>query len=354
MNKKVLIHIVTWNSARTIERCLELASQQEEFTLGEDLFIRVTDNASLDTTCEKVKAALDAPGTELRVNSVNLGFSAAHNQGASACVAEQFDALLILNPDVGLPPTCLRDMVLALESGRGIITPKLLRAGEDLSPLSPPTIDAAGMELTSAVRHFDRGSGIVDAGQFDEPGAVFGGTGACLLVSRECIESVAIPKTISDEAVWRVYPELREGASERIQLFDEAFFAYREDADLSWRAQRMGWQCWYEPKAVAYHVRVVTPERRAKLPAKLNAWSVRNRFLLQCNNWSFSCGVRSFVEGILLRNLIVVAGVLLREHTSRHALLEAVILASRARSIFWATECKRDSLSGGNGDRVWV
>ena len=38
-----------------------------------------------------------------------------------------------------------------------------------------------------------------------------------------------------------------EAVSVEGQFFDEEFFAFREDADLAWRAQVMGWKCLYVP-----------------------------------------------------------------------------------------------------------
>jgi GT2 family glycosyltransferase len=40
---------------------------------------------------------------------------------------------------------------------------------------------------------------------------------------------------------------------EDVGLFDEDFFAYAEDVDLSFRAQLAGYQCLYVPEAVVYH-----------------------------------------------------------------------------------------------------
>ncbi|MEN9844898.1 MAG: hypothetical protein RIS36_45 [Pseudomonadota bacterium] len=336
---RVLIHIVTWNSGDTIARCIDHARAQCGCTLGDDLIIRITDNASSDDTVQRVRAIGNVNGLELTINRANLGFCGAHNQGAARCVEGNFDAMLILNPDVGLSPTCLREMLKAFssKSKRGIVTPKLMRAADDLSPLGSKTIDAAGMVLTPSIRHFDRGSGEVDSGAYEKVEEVFGATGACLLISRECIESLALSPEVVDQAVWKLYPELREGAKERVRLFDEAFFAYREDADLSWRAGRMGWRCVYAPAALATHVRVVTPERRSKLPSILNRLSVRNRFLLQLNNWDLSCGVASLCCGVILRNALVIVGVLLRERSSIPGLLEAIRLAPRARAIYRTT-----------------
>ena len=337
--RRVLIHIVTWNSADTIARCIEHARAQRGFSLSDDLVIRITDNASSDETVKRVQELGTVDGLELHINPVNLGFCGAHNQGAAQCIEGGFDAMLILNPDVGLFPNCLEEMFAALsnDSKRGMVTPKLLRAADDLSPLASKTIDAAGMILTPSLRHFDRGSGEVDSGAYERAEEVFGATGACVLLSRECISALALSSRVSDEPVWKIYPELRDGAESRVRLFDEAFFAYREDADLSWRAGRMGWRCIYTPTAVATHVRVVTPERRSELPSILNRLSVRNRFLLQLNNWDLSCGIASLLYGVLLRNIVVIMGVLLRERSSIPGLVEAIRLAPRARSIYRTT-----------------
>lgn len=340
---RVLVHIVTWNSEESIRQCIERAIAQEGFSLGDDLVIRVTDNASTDKTTSIVREAL-RPGITLVCNQHNMGFCGAHNQGAAELLSRDFDAMLILNPDVGLEPTTLAAMMAKLDAGAriGLVTPKLVRALPDLTAIYPAVLDAAGMILARSVRHFDRGAGDWDWGQFNTGEVVFGGTGACLLVSKECVASVSLPETISDERVFTIYPQLRAGWSERPKLFDEAFFAYREDADLSWRAGLLGWRCWYEPTARANHVRAVTPERRATVSPSLNSFSVRNRFLMQWNNWRWSQGVLSFLYGVIFRNLVVVGGVVALEHSSFRGLCEAVTLMPRALAIRrWITERQR-------------
>lgn len=335
---RVLVHIVTWNSERYIERCLTSVLRQEGFRVGKELRILVTDNASTDDTVElvrRVQSAHPAEVVQLRQNVENLGFCGAHNQGARECFYAGYDALLILNPDVVLETNAVQHMCGAATAvpSRGLVTPKLLRADSELRSVVPPTIDAAGMILTPALRHFDRGSGEVDDGSFDQSQVIFGGTGACLLVTRECIESVRLSPQLDNEGVYRIYPQLRAGADDRIMLFDEGFFAYREDADLSWRAGLRGWSCWYEPSARGYHVRVVTPERRADLAPELNLYSVRNRFLLQLNNWSLREGIASLVGGLVLRNLIVLCGIVCVERSSLRAVRDVAILARRALMI---------------------
>lgn len=337
---KVLVHIVTWNSAETIGLCIERACVQSGFTVGENLHIRVTDNASTDTSTAIVEAML-RPGITLVKNPANMGFSGGHNQGVQEFLAGDYHSMLILNPDVGLQTATLRAMSRRLDERRkvGLVTPKLLRALSSLEAIHPPVLDAAGMILTQSLRHFDRGAGEWDTGQFETGEHVFGGTGACLLISRPCAADMCLPAHLAVEPVYDIYPQLVDGGTKRPQLFDEAFFAYREDADLSWRARRLGWRCWYEPSAVAHHVRFVTPERRKSLPEAINSYSVRNRFLMQVNNWSWRDGIFSFFLGIVFRNLLVIAGVIFQERASLAGLAQAWKLTPRALEIRkWSRE----------------
>lgn len=339
-NASVLVHIVTWNSAESIEHCIQRASEQEDYRLGDNLMIHVTDNASQDATAQIVSDRL-TEGVSFKTNAANLGFSAAHNQGVGIFLKSGFDAMLVLNPDVGLCPSTINIMTrcLSLQRRVGLVTPKLLRALPSLNPIYPHVLDACGMELTRACRHFDRGSGMWDSGQFDDGRLVFGATGACMMISRDCINEIALPDAVPNEALFEIYPQLRDGATARVALFDEAFFAYREDADLSWRARTLGWNCWYEPKAIAHHVRVVVPERRKSLPPELNMYGVRNRFLLQMNNWRLKDGLLMFLWGIIVRNIIVVGAVLLQERSSLIGIQHAKCLFRRSMSIRrWITE----------------
>ena len=70
------------------------------------------------------------------------------------------------------------------------------------------------------------------------------------------------------------------------EFFDSDFFVYREDADVAWRAQLMGWNCLYAPYARGYHVRKVLPGNRRALPPEINMHSVKNRFLMRIKNIS--------------------------------------------------------------------
>jgi len=176
----------------------------------------------------------------------------------------------------------------------GSATGKLLRQTKDFGPArrisDQKILDSTGIYITPSQRHFDRGSGEPDTGQYEKPECVFGASGAAALYRRAMLEDVR---------------------KER-EYFDESFFAYREDVDLAWRAQWMGWRCLYLPKAIGYHVRRVLPENRSTLPEAINMHSVKNRFLLRVKNMDSGTYLRFFVP-ITLRDTAALFYVVIRE-----------------------------------------
>ena len=178
----------------------------------------------------------------------------------------------------------------------------------DFEPLAQPVFDSTGIYFTPNQRHFDRGSQQPDRGQYERPEYVFGATGAACLYRRAMIEDISI-----------------DG-----EFFDSDFFAYREDADVAWRAQLLGWKCLYTPLARAYHVRSVLPANRRSLPSAVNMHSVKNRWLLRIKNMTGPL-YRRYWFAITWRDAVVVAGCLLREFSS----LRAFVLLARAWPRAW-------------------
>jgi hypothetical protein len=82
------------------------------------------------------------------------------------------------------------------------------------------------------------------------------------------------------------------------------------------------------PAARAEHLRRVTPERRASLPADINRYSVRNRFLLRLKNQTMGHALR-FLVPALARDAQVVGYVLVRERTSMGGLFDVIRLLPR-------------------------
>lgn len=330
----VFAHIVTFNSAPWVQLCLEAVLAQEGFRVGENLHIRVTDNASSDDTVEIVRRMFDGT-VALTAGQTNLGFCGGHNAGLGEFAESNFAWFLVLNPDVRLHPSALQRMIEAgsTSDSVGSVCPKLFRSDDRLEPFEPKVIDSAGIIVTPDLRHLDRGAESPDSAVYERPASVFGGSGACLLLKKEFVTDAAMKLPArADEAVFVEYPQLRTDWSKRVQLFDESFFAYREDADLAWRGQILGWSTIFCPHAHGYHKRRVTPERRSELPTEINRLGVRNRFLLQLNNLPLrGLTLSILIRGVILRNLLVIAAVVVKERSSLTAFRDLFRFARRAR-----------------------
>lgn len=322
---RLLIHVLTYNSAESISACLSSMPQ------ASGIEVVVTDNASSDGTAEIVERNF---GDKFRLikNPCNLGYAAGHNQGFYLAKKEGFDFILLLNPDATLPETFVEDFTKAINEhpDYDFYTPKILRTDEALKPITPAVIDAAGMVLNSFCRHLDRGSNELDNAQYNNTEEVFGGTGAALLVNLNRIERLAIKGSARDQDKCLLYPQLSYQEEQRLPIFDEAFFAYREDAELAWRARNKGFKFLYVPEVIVYHRRVVTPERRSIVEAHINSASVRNRFLMQVVNFRLFEDFKRLLPGIIFWNLVVVLGVVFKEKKSLKGLREAGLLLERA------------------------
>ena len=315
----VSVTIVTWNSEKYLADCFAALAAQDY----RDLEVIIVDNASEDGTHALLKNV--DPSWRVIYNDKNVGFAAGQNQ---AIRASSGNYVLCLNPDVVLSPNFITQLMAAGGEScfdAGIFCGKLLRwdpareCGEtsrepavpkttdslpedgsyqgttsvvpteaqedqgfspctsqpqglkpcpDTKPEADPRrsniLDSTGIYFTPNMRHLDRGAEEIDRGQYDRTQYVFGASGAAAFFRRSFIDDVSI----EDE------------------FFDEDFFAFREDGDLAWRAQLMGWKCLYVPTAVAWHVRRVTPERRKDLPLVINWHSAKNRFLMRGKNAS--------------------------------------------------------------------
>jgi GT2 family glycosyltransferase len=303
---KVCVAIVTHNSARYIRRCLQAVLLQE----GVEIELVVVDNASGDETRDLLREF--AGRIRIILNPSNVGFAAGQNQAIRAGKAPW---VLTLNPDVLMPSDFIRKLVEAGESDRraGTVCGKLLSIGPGFEPFSEPRIDSTGIYFTPAMRHFDRGWREPDTRYFERMEYVFGATAAAALFRRAMIDDVSV-----------------EG-----HFFDPDFFVYREDADVAWRAQLLGWRCLYTPAAVAHHVRTVTHLNRRSVPALLNMHSVKNRFLMRIKN--STAGIwRECWASMLFRDAVVIGGTLLWEPSSLPAfyhLLRCLPRAMRQRRI---------------------
>ncbi|KQX51927.1 glycosyltransferase family 2 protein [Paenibacillus sp. Root444D2] len=246
--KTVSIHIVTYNSSEYIDDCLEAVLKQSQPIEQ----IVVIDNASKDNTLTKL--AKWSEYCTIVPNEVNNGFAGGHNQ---AIGMTDTDYCLILNPDVVLEPDYVLNTIKSLNNHTkaGSATGKLLFIADHSH------IDSTGLVINKARRAFDRGAHQT-SDKFEHKEEVFGVSGAAAMYTREMINDISVNG----------------------EFFDEDFFAYKEDVDVAWRAQLLGWKAYYEPSAVAYHERGWKEGGRSSKPLFVRRLSYINRYKMIFKN----------------------------------------------------------------------
>jgi GT2 family glycosyltransferase len=281
----VSIIVVSHNDERDLPLSVGSAIAQR----GASVETLVVDNLSTDRSRAVVEGM--GPGARLLALPENIGFAGAMNRGIEETNGRY---VLALNPDCRLTPDFAAILVERLDRRPelGSASGRILRGeGEALS--ATPVLDSAGIFRTVTGRHFDRGSSLPGEGRYLTEEEVFGASGAAGFYRRAALEIARISTG----------------------YFDSDFFLYREDADLAWRLQRLGWRCLYVPQAVAYHRRRNLPERRSRMPPQVNMHSVKNRFLLRVNNQSPAHFAATLLP-TLARDAVVVGACLTIERSS--------------------------------------
>ncbi|MCX6576987.1 MAG: glycosyltransferase family 2 protein [Candidatus Aminicenantes bacterium] len=283
----VTVHLLIYNHKNDLQSCIESVLKQDY----KPLELIVSDNGSSDGSAEFVERHY--PHLTLIKNPENLGYSRGHNRIIDRCRGTYF---MPLNPDTVLSENYIQELVKAMKVDRvvGMVTGKLYRNENRV-------IDSTGIFFTPTLRHLDRGSNRRDEGQFEHLEYVFGVSGAAPLFKKDMLADVKI----MDE------------------YFDNDFFSYREDADLAWRAQLMGWRAVYTPSAVAYHQRRVLPCNRKTTPEEINLHSVKNRFLMRIKNLTWGVGLKTFFF-FSLRDMMILGYILLMERASLKAFSLAI------------------------------
>ena len=228
---RVTVLIPNWNGERLLGPCLASLRHQT----FRDFETVVVDNGSTDGSLGLV--ARDFPEVRTVPLTENRGFSAAANAGIQASNTE---LVVLLNNDTEQDVGWLSSLVRAADSHpeAGFFASKLLDAGDR------KTLDGAGDALRRSGLPYRLGHGETDRGQYDKSAYVFGACAAAALYRREMLDGIG--------------------------LFDEDFFAYCEDGDLSFRAQLAGYRCLYVPEAVVYHVgSASTGGKRSPLATRL-------------------------------------------------------------------------------------
>lgn len=210
--------IATYNSSSCIRQCLYSVINQD----FRGLEVIVVDNGSKDGTPGLIRSFF--PQVKLIENPVNKGASEARNQGIEVSSGKW---AMTLDCDAYLETGFFLNLLRVIDKVPetiGAIQPKILNEHST-------AIFSAGIFLSALRRFYDMGQGEPGDGRFVDSRPVFGVCAAAGVYRRIMLEDV----------------------KEKTGYFDERFFFLVEDVDLSWRAQRKGWQAMFYPQLVCYH-----------------------------------------------------------------------------------------------------
>jgi GT2 family glycosyltransferase len=232
--------IVSYRCEGLLRDCL---LSLREHPPGGPMTVQVVDNASGDGTAEMVEREFGE--VRLRVSDRNIGFAAANNLAIRDGNAPY---VLVLNPDTRITAGALDRLLELMEAH-----PELGMCGPRLE-LDDGSFDHAARRSfptpLSALGHF---TGI---GRRRESGAI---------AAYRAPEVEAGPV----DAVNGAFMLIRRAALDEVGAFDEGYWMYMEDLDLSYRFAQAGWVSWYEPGVTVIHVKAGTtgPDRGPRLNA---------------------------------------------------------------------------------------
>lgn len=223
-----MIDIITvnWNAGSQLKECLESVITQNK---GEVFRIIVVDNGSTDGSTDRVEGL---PNVEVIRTGQNLGFGAACNIGAKAGCSPY---ILFLNPDTRLEADSI-STPLAFMNRPG---------NEKVGICGIQLVDEQGRVSRTCARYPTLARLLSSALGLDKlPGLQ--GSGVHMR-DWDHLESAKV------DHVMGAFYLLRREVFKQLGGFDERFFVYLEDVDLSKVANELGRGSWYLTEAQAFH-----------------------------------------------------------------------------------------------------
>lgn len=211
---KIAIIIPNYNGLKFLGKCLDSLSKQS----FREFDTIVIDNNSQDGSIEYLKESHG--GITIKRLDENYGFSRAVNEGIKMSKGEY---VVLLNNDTEVDAYWLENLVKTIKEDEKIfsVSSKMIQYN------NRSLIDDAGDQYNLLGWAYKRGDG-QSIEDYSQKEAVFS---AC-----------------AGAAIYR------KKAFDEIGYFDEDFFAYMEDVDISYRARIHGYKNVYCPDAVVYHV----------------------------------------------------------------------------------------------------
>ncbi len=217
--ESVVIIIPNYNGMQHLEMCLRSLKYQ----LFNNYKIIVVDNGSTDNSIKYINDNFYE--IDIIPLKTNKGFSVAVNIGIKRTLEVYCpDYILLLNNDIECEKDFLTELLKGFnDSNVGSATPKMLNY------YRRDILDDTGNFISKKYMPYPRGQGQKDLNQYKSNDFVFGACAGAAMYKSEVFLKVG--------------------------LFDEDYFAYYEDIDLSFRLQTAGFECKYVPDSVCYHKR---------------------------------------------------------------------------------------------------
>jgi len=232
----------------------------------------IVDNGSNDGS----QKYLDSKKVTIIKNKKNLGFARAVNQGIRAA---KNDYLVVMNNDLRVRGDWFKIMAEAIKRWKRK-EKKIGAYSGKVSDWQGKRIESTGLAFEIKGRSFNRGNGEVDSpSKYNKEEFIFGASASIVIYYK---------------------PALLE-----VGLFDNDFFAYLEDVDLSLRLNDKGWKTIYLPNAIAYHLGGGTANRIKGFRSRMVA---KNWWLVIIKNYPLKIFLSHLPEIILerLKNLLVI------------------------------------------------
>ena len=268
MNNKsslsVCVIILNWNGIKDTEACVGSLLDQTY----DNYEILVIDNGSVDKSVVTLQN-LQKKHSLLTIitNNINKGFAGGVNTGIRYAIDRNFDAVALFNNDAVADKQWLQQLTKELNKDRSVVTGLLLNS-------SGSKIDSTAEYYSVWGLPFSRGRG-QQADTLPLSSYVFGATGGATIYKTSLFKQIG--------------------------LFDESFFAYYEDVDISFRAQLAGHKIYFTNKAIAYHKQGATS---SKIPGFTVYQTFKNIPLLFAKNVPFGLlfpiGIRLWLLYILI------------------------------------------------------
>jgi GT2 family glycosyltransferase len=221
----IAVVVLNWNGIKDTLGCFESLRKQT----ARNFKIVIIDNGSTDDSVNVLRELEPKHKDILTVlyNPINKGFTGGVNIGIEWALEKGFDGIALFNNDAIADPHWLENLSNDFPKKTGAVTGLLLNK-------EGTKIDSTGEQYSVWGLGFPRDRNqMTSKAPVRQP--VFGATGGATLY--------------------------RSDVFREIGLFDDTFFAYYEDVDVSFRMQLAGWNIYYEPSAVAHHQQGATAAR---------------------------------------------------------------------------------------------